>query len=118
MKCSVKTNSGKACQARATASGKCSLHADPSRAAELARRSRTKRNRFAGDDVESAAQVEIPQSADEVRSTLAKVMVEIYSGKLDTKIGTAVGYISNVLLRAIEVSDLAERVSRLEGTKP
>lgn len=113
MKCNAKTKSGKQCQARATASGKCALHSDPGRAAELARKARDKRNR-AKAEPDSIAPLEIPESAIEIKATLAKAVAEIYRGRLDVKVGTAMAYCCNVLLRAIETSELEQRIARLE----
>jgi hypothetical protein len=112
MTCTAKTKSGAPCQARATATGKCALHSDPNRAAELARKGRNKR--YGAAEVPDTP-LQIPQSAAEVKDALAKVLAEVYCGKLDPKVATSMAYIGNTLLRAIETSDLEQRLAALEA---
>lgn len=114
MNCSATTKSGASCRARATANGKCALHADPARAAQLARKSR--QNRYARATNYTAEKLEIPNSAKEVKQVLAEAMAKVYTGRLDPKVATAMAYTSNALLRAIEIVDLEERLAKLEGS--
>jgi hypothetical protein len=46
---------------------------------------------------------------------LAEVMADIIAGKMEPKLGTTLGYLGMSLLKAIETSDLEERLERLEN---
>jgi hypothetical protein len=57
-----------------------------------------------------------PQTALDVRKALGQVMADLVSRKLDPKVASALAYVGNVMLRAIEVADFEERMSKLEST--
>ena len=57
-----------------------------------------------------------PQSALDVKNLLAEAMAEIRAGKMDPKLGTKLGYLGTSLLKAIETSDIEQRLERLEAT--
>jgi hypothetical protein len=56
-----------------------------------------------------------PKTAADLRELLAESIVEIRSGKLDPKIANALGYLGASYLRAVEVSDVQERLDALES---
>lgn len=60
--------------------------------------------------------VPVPQNATDVKNLLADVMAEIRAGKMDPKLGTTLGYLGTSLLKAIETSDIEQRLARLEAT--
>ncbi|MFZ0321592.1 MAG: hypothetical protein WAL56_20880 [Candidatus Sulfotelmatobacter sp.] len=64
--------------------------------------------------VEDLRQFEAPKTAADLRDLLAESIVEIRAGKLDPKIANALGYIGVSYLRALEVSDVQERLAALE----
>ena len=57
-----------------------------------------------------------PQTASDVKTLLADAMAEIRAGKMDPKLGTTLGYLGTSLLKAIETSDIEQRLERLEAT--
>jgi hypothetical protein len=54
-----------------------------------------------------------PTSADIV-NLIADTIDEVKSGKIDTKVATAVGYLSGVMLKALEYEALEERLQAIE----
>ena len=111
-KCQAETKAGGPCAAPAVRGGiYCALHSDSARAAQLGRMGGT-RNRqvHLGDGKEVAP----PQTASDVKNLLAEVMAEIRAGKMDPKLGTTLGYLGTSLLKAIETSDIEQRLEKLE----
>jgi hypothetical protein len=111
-RCRATTKAGGACSAPANASGKCFLHEDPARAAEMGRRGGLKNRRVIPDD-----NVEMPplNTAADVRAMLAQHAHDVRSRKVEPRVGTALGQLANSLLKAIEVADLEMRLKKLEG---
>ena len=112
--CKATTRAGTACMARATDGGLCFFHANPNKAAELGRLGGQK-NRHVFDAL--IEDVSPPKNAVDVKELLADTMAKIRSGKLDPKLGTTLAYIGTALLKAMEVSDIEQRLQRLELEK-
>jgi hypothetical protein len=55
-----------------------------------------------------------PKTAGEVRDALANTMAQVHNRKMDTRTATTLAYLATSLLRAIEVSDLENRLEALE----
>ena len=55
-----------------------------------------------------------PQSAKEVKDVLAATMADVHAGRLEPKVGTAMAYISTALLKAIETTEMEDRIEALE----
>lgn len=115
MQCEHKSEDGKRCGAAALkAKTRCSLHADPGRAAALGSKGGRGRRRSvfkAGDLREFAA----PKSAADLRELVAESIIEIRAGKLDPRIANALGYLGGSYLRALEVSEIESRLDALEA---
>ena len=113
-RCKAKTKAGTPCAAPAIRGGNfCSLHSDPSRAAQLGRKGGMgNRHVYQNDGLE----VRAPQTALDVKNLLADAMAEIRAGKMDPKLGTTLGYLGTSLLKAIETLDIDLRLARLEAT--
>ena len=111
-KCQAKTKAGRPCAAPAVRGGiYCALHADPERAAQLGRKGGTKNRKvYEPNEWEGSA----PQNASDVKNLLADAMAEIRRGRMDPKLGTTLGYLGTSLLKAIETSDIEERLEKLE----
>ena len=110
--CQAITRAGEPCAAHPVhGSIYCALHSDSERAAQLGRKGGM-RNRHVhmGDGKE----VTPPQTASDVKNLLAEVMAEIRAGKMDPKLGTTLGYLGTSLLKAIETSDIEQRLEKLE----
>jgi hypothetical protein len=58
-----------------------------------------------------------PKTAADLRDLLAESIIEIRAGKLDPRVANALGYLGASYLRALEVSDLENRLDALEGTQ-
>src|SRR5215469_13393803 len=114
-RCKAMTKAGSACAAPAIRGGGefCSLHSDPGRAAELGRKGGMGNRHVYEND---GKEVPAPQSALDVKNLLAEAMAEIRAGKMDPKLGTTLGYLGTSLLKAIETSDIEQRLERLEAT--
>jgi hypothetical protein len=52
-----------------------------------------------------------------VRDTVARLIVDIYSGKLQPRLAAGLAPLLNLQLRAIEIADLEGRLARLEDDK-
>ena len=111
-KCRAKTKAGRQCAAPPVRDGVyCALHNDPDRAAQLGRKGgANNRKVYEGNDRE----IPPPQTACDVKNFLSEAMAEIRAGKMDPKLGTTLGYLGTSLLKAIETSDLEERLEKLE----
>jgi len=54
------------------------------------------------------------KNSRQARRFLSKVIDELYSGDIEESRASRLGYLINILLRAIEQSELEDRISRLE----
>ena len=112
-KCQATTKAGRQCAAPVlSGSAFCALHSDPNRAAELGRKGGVRKGRLVESEGKEIAP---PQTASDVKKMLAEVMADIIAGKMEPKLGTTLGYLGMSLLKAIETSDLEERLERLEN---
>jgi hypothetical protein len=112
-KCTARTKSGEPCKAVPVCNGRCSLHSDPSRAAELGRKSGEAR-RFAISPAKAEPQLPPPRTATEVRNALSQAMSDVRARQLDPKVASTMAYLASVVLRSIEISDVHGRVAVLE----
>ncbi|HEY6252899.1 MAG TPA: hypothetical protein VI685_23315 [Candidatus Angelobacter sp.] len=111
MQCQKTKRGGKRCGAHALADKKyCALHADPGRAAALGAKGGRRRTVY---HPEGLKQFATPKSAAELRDLLAESIIKIRAGKLDPKIANVLGYLGASYLRALEMSDLEERLEEL-----
>jgi hypothetical protein len=71
---------------------------------------------------ENLAQLETPQTAQDVTRFIATTMTEVRMARLDPRIANALSQLGGVFLRGLELGDLERRVSELErkrnGGKP
>jgi len=104
-----------AVQASASKDGFCPIHADPSRASAMGRKS-GKARRYVVDPEELLPVLPVPQTEQDVRKALGQVMSDLTARRVDARVASALAYVANVMLRAIEVADFEERMSRLERT--
>jgi hypothetical protein len=112
--CNATTTAGKRCRAAAVKDGLCSLHADPKRASEMGRKSGQAR-RTKDLLAEERAELSPPRTAQEVRVALGQFIADVRSKRLDPKVAGTLGYLANVLLKSIEVSDVETRLAALES---
>ena len=60
--------------------------------------------------------MEPPRTARAVRDALAVTMAQVHARQMDARTANTLTYLATSLLRAIEVSDIEERLDALEGT--
>jgi hypothetical protein len=116
MKCQFRKEDGLQCRANAQPeNGLCIFH-DPAKAAEVkqARRAggltRSKLARVLAADVPD---IELTSSKD-AAGFLANTISQVRRGELDTRVANAVGYLTTILLKALEQSAVEERMLALE----
>ena len=90
----------------------CALHANPDRARELGARG-GRGNRHV-PPVAPAIGFAPPKDVAAVRDALGRIMSDVHSGALDTKLASVCVYASMALLKAFETSDLEARIKSLE----
>ena len=56
-----------------------------------------------------------PGTAQEVRAALGQFISDARARRLDPKVASTLGYLANVLLKSIEVSDVEGRLAALES---
>jgi len=110
-RCSGLAKSGKPCRAAATAGGLCFFHANPNKASELGRIGGKKNRRIVTQDADPLPALD---NAVAVRDTVARLIADVFSGKLSPKIAAGLAPLLNLQLRAIEATDLALRISKVE----
>jgi hypothetical protein len=102
---------GKRCRAAATEGGLCFFHANPNKASELGRIGGRSKHHAA---TESADPLPALDTAIAVRDTLARLIPDALSGKLPPRIAVGLAPLLNLQLRAIEKTDLEQRIADLE----
>lgn len=110
-RCKGRAKSGKPCRAAATAGGLCFFHANPNKASELGRiGGRSKRQSAA----ESANPLPTLDNVLAVRDAVARLVADVYAGKIHPRIAAGLAPLMNLQLRALETTDLERRVAKLE----
>jgi hypothetical protein len=56
-----------------------------------------------------------PKTVADLRDLLAESIIEIRSGKMDPKIANALGYLGASYIKAIEVSEVQQRLDAIES---
>ena len=111
LRCNAKTKAGKTCQAAATPGGLCFFHANPKKASELGRiGGRTRRSRAS----ENSDPVATLDNALAVRDLIARLISDLYQGKVNPRIAAGLAQLLNLQMRVIEMTDLLLRVEKME----
>jgi len=110
-RCKGKTKQGKPCRAAATAGGLCFFHANPTKASELGRIGGRKNRRVPADAADSLPTLD---NALAVQDTVARVIADVYSGKLNPRIASSLAPLLSLQLRAIDTSEMERRLAALE----
>jgi hypothetical protein len=111
--CKGRTRNGKPCRAAATAGGLCFFHANPAKAIALGRLGGKKRHHFGTD--ENLSHLPPVDSVAGVRDAIVLLVESIYKGSIDPRVGTALTPLLNLQLEVLELYELEQRVTRLEG---
>lgn len=107
--CKALTKDGQPCKAPPTDGGLCYFHANPGRVRQLGQIGGRKNRRRTIDPSEFA-----PVNPGGVRQMLAQTMVDLKENRVSPRSAMALAQVSSVLLRAIQVSELEERIANLE----
>ena len=110
-KCSAVTKRGTPCRAAATDGGLCYFHANPQKASELGRIGGRSKHRFAAENADPLPTL---TNAIEVRDLVARLIADLYAGKLHPRIAAGLAPLMNLQLRAIEATNLEFRIAKLE----
>ena len=116
-KCEFRKKDGRSCSANAqVASGLCIFH-DPARASD------GQRARRAGGITRSQLAAVLPSdtpdhplgNVSDVSALLSDSINRLRRGQLDPRVANAMGYLTSVLLRALEQGPVEERLSKIEA---
>lgn len=110
-RCKTRTKAGKPCRAAATGGGLCFFHANPKKAAELGRIGGRGNRHHHAENCDPLPKVD---TAIAVRDTAARLIADVYSGKLLPRVAASLAPLLNLQLRAIEISDHEQRLAKLE----
>jgi hypothetical protein len=110
-RCKGKTKQGRPCRAAATAGGLCFFHANPDKASELGRIGGQRNRRWVPSEKSSLPAID---TAVAVRDLLARLIPEVYEGRVHPRIASGLVPLLNSQMRAIEVSSLEQRIAALE----
>ncbi len=110
-RCKAMTKSGKPCRAAATSGGLCFFHANPNKASELGRIGGRTNHHSAGNDMNSLPSLD---NAVAVRETVARLIADVYAGRMNPRTAGGLAPLLNLQLRAIEVTEIERRLARLE----
>lgn len=109
--CKAMTKARKRCRAAATAGGLCFFHANPDKAAEFGRiGGRSNRHAAAG----SSDPLPKLDNAIAVRDTVARLVADVYAGRLHPRIATGLTPLMSLQLKAIEATNIEQRLTKLE----
>ena len=112
LRCKARAKSGKRCGAAPTAGGLCFFHANPNKASELGRIGGRGKAHAAGS--ENLDPLPTLDNALALRDTLARLIEEVYAGKIPPRIAAGLAPLMNLQLRAIETTDLDRRLANVE----
>jgi hypothetical protein len=110
-RCKAKAKSGKPCQAAATEGGLCFFHANPNKPSELGRIGGRSNRHAAG---ETADPLPTLNTAIAVRDTVARLIADVYAGRIHPRIAAGLAPLLNLQLRAIETTDWERRLAEVE----
>lgn len=114
-KCRYKRPDGRGCRANAIArSGLCFFH-DPERAAERSQAQRAGGLRNKGASLPADTPDCDLNNVGDVVTLLGTTIIQVRRGQVDPRVANSVGYLSGILLKALEVGALEQRVSDLEA---
>jgi len=111
MKCKFIKQNGQQCEAKAIKdSDYCFFHSDKKQRKLASQKGG--QNRIAKQK-EPLEVIEL-EKAEDIKKLLAKVINEVRSGQTDVKVAHCIATLSNYFLKAVEVSDIQNRVEKVE----
>ena len=112
--CKGRAKSGKPCGAAATAGGLCFFHANPDKASELGRIGGRSNRHAAGENADPLPTLD---NVIAVRDTVARLIADVYAGKLHPRIAAGLAPLLNLQMRAIEITEIANLERRSQSWK-
>jgi hypothetical protein len=108
--CQALTKKGKPCRAAATEGGLCFFHANPNKAVELGRIGGKKNSqiRISMDPLPNL------DNAMAIRDTVARLISDVYAGKLHPRIAAGLAPLMHLQLRVLEKTEVEKRLARVE----
>jgi hypothetical protein len=110
-RCLARAKSGKRCRAAATAGGLCFFHANPNKASELGRIGGRSKRQTVGENLDPLPTLD---NALAVRDAVARLVADVYAGRIHPRIATGLAPLMSLQLRAIETANFEQRVAELE----
>lgn len=110
-RCKATAKSGKPCRAAATQGGLCFFHANPDKASELGRIGGRSNHYAAGENADPLPTLD---NALAVRDMVARLIADVYGGKVHPRIAAGLAPLLSMQLRAIETTDFERRLAKLE----
>jgi len=108
--CQALTKKGKPCRAAATEGGLCFFHANPNKAVELGRIGGKKNGRM----LVGTEPLPNLDNAMAARDTVARLIADVYAGKLHPRIATGLAPLMHLQLRVLERTEFEKRLARVE----
>lgn len=111
--CKSRTKAGGSCQAPAVERGLCFFHAHPEKLAELGRQG-GKRNRHWQPADRDLSQISL-KSIGDVSGLLEETINRVRQGPFDLRAANGIGFLSSILLKALESERIEDRLAHLEA---
>jgi hypothetical protein len=109
----IKSN-GERCQAMAMAASQYCFFHDPS-VTEARKAAQRQGGQANGLEVLPADVADVPlHSGKDVAAFLAETINQVRKGRVSPKIASTVGYLSSLLMKALDTTDLEERLAKVE----
>lgn len=113
--CIGTTTNGTPCRATPqSGSAFCFLH-DPDKGDEQRRARQAGGNTRAAKVLDAETPAKDVKSVADVKGLLSDTIHQVRTGVIDPKVANCVGYLSGILLKAIEVGDIEERLAAMEA---
>ena len=112
--CEKLKSNGQKCRAMAMAGSQHCFFHDPS-AAEARKAAQREGGQANGPAVLPADVADVPlHSGKDVAAFLAETINQVRKGRVSPKIASTVGYLSSLLMKALDTTDLEERLAKVE----
>lgn len=111
-KCKGTNRKGEPCKAAATPSGYCYLHSNPALASKLGREGGRRNRHFIE---ESARPLPSLESIGGIRQAISLILEDVYAGRVHPRKAAAMAPLLGPLLRASAITELEERMKKLEA---
>jgi hypothetical protein len=111
--CKARTKAGRPCQAPAVEGNLCFCHAHPERLSDLGRQGGQKNRRWKVDEVDLPPRP--LKSIGQVGELLEETINRVRQGPFDLRAANAIGFLAGILLKAIDVGRIEDRLAHLEA---